>query len=490
MKSTLLTKGLLANQVRHLPFPLTVILPGDETLVLHKALRVIPNKRLTAIGEWQHKTILVKLFFHPRKAHFHATRDKEGVQYLIDAHLLTPHLYYIGQAVDPNVSVLIFEYVEEALSFDVIWENAVDPLVQQSVLSQLITMIARQHEAGLIQEDMHLGNFMGKAGNVYSVDGDGIKRAAFGVVSFSMGLKNIAQLLAEMGFIHPVQYGSALKQYGQLRSRAIGSSERQHLEEDIIQFTQQLRKERLAKTGRDCTGFAVYENMQMRLVWARKSLRHHWPDWFNTIQKRLKNNKNARMQMGDASWVKEGEDASFVWVAAFPWQNRQAYFGLGLPGSAAAQTWMNAHALAMIRVPGLTPLAFGECGFWPWLGKRYVIFEGIAGLPLSELVEERCLSDFDFSALFTEVVRIFDRLIQQKTSCGLLTLTHFFVTEKGLLLSHVPTVRYCPSAEQFKREMRPSLVAFLTALAPYPRIQDTAKALFNHSPYIDSLLAS
>jgi tRNA A-37 threonylcarbamoyl transferase component Bud32 len=49
-----------------------------------------------------------------------------------------------------------------------------------AVLAPAVRLLGRLHAAGLIQDDLHLGNFLHHAGEVLVIDGDALRRVGRG----------------------------------------------------------------------------------------------------------------------------------------------------------------------------------------------------------------------------------------------------------------------------------------------------------------------
>lgn len=112
------------------------------------------------------------------KAARHFQRELAGVRLLAEQGLTTPLLLADGLQ-EGEGGWLLFEFLEQASSLGDAWTEVQElpPLAdeQQAVLGEALTAIAQQHAKGLWQEDLHLDNLLRHKGQLYLIDGAGIR---------------------------------------------------------------------------------------------------------------------------------------------------------------------------------------------------------------------------------------------------------------------------------------------------------------------------
>ncbi|MCK4502426.1 MAG: hypothetical protein KAU22_05280, partial [Desulfuromonadales bacterium] len=146
---------------------------NTSPLVLEKSLRYLPGKRLTASGKLQGKPVIAKLYLDPNHSKRHWTREQKGITALQKAGITTPALLFSGQLTD-QIPVLILEQLPAAETALDVWHNLTDDKKQLDFMCQLLTELATHHQAGLLQTDLHLNNFLHSLGIWYTIDADTI----------------------------------------------------------------------------------------------------------------------------------------------------------------------------------------------------------------------------------------------------------------------------------------------------------------------------
>jgi len=140
-----------------------------EELVLRHALRVLPGKREVFDASWNGRNVVVKVFLHPLKARYHWQRELRGLQRLSELGFLAPTLLLWGRTKKGHWAI-VTEKIEDALSGGELWNRMVTLEQKQELLRRIAVELSRQHASGVLQMDMHLGNFMVGDGVVYMLD--------------------------------------------------------------------------------------------------------------------------------------------------------------------------------------------------------------------------------------------------------------------------------------------------------------------------------
>ena len=162
-------------------------------------VRQVPDKRYVYRARWQGQHVYAKLFIGKNNAYY-ASRDLAGVQHLMQAGITTPPLLFQGQTQDKQAEVLVFVEIVHAKNAEEVWHSCDDK--QRFELAQhLVLTLARHHQAGLIQTDLYFKNFLLQEANVYTLDGDGIRRLSR-VFQKRQRLRNLATLLSKMDVLN------------------------------------------------------------------------------------------------------------------------------------------------------------------------------------------------------------------------------------------------------------------------------------------------
>jgi tRNA A-37 threonylcarbamoyl transferase component Bud32 len=183
-----------------------VDLDCSEALTKLVVVRVVPDKRVVSQCVWQQSVVFAK-FFLGSKSRYYAERDKRGASALASAGILTPALLSVQKLTSSDVSVLIYQAVEDALNAEQAYESF-SAVERQSLINRLVKTIAHHHRAGLIQTDCYLKNFLIKENKIYTLDGDGVRQST--KLSQHKMLGNLSALLSKIDVLDLESWCSSL----------------------------------------------------------------------------------------------------------------------------------------------------------------------------------------------------------------------------------------------------------------------------------------
>jgi tRNA A-37 threonylcarbamoyl transferase component Bud32 len=193
---------------------LSLALSDGSSLVCEEFVRVIPNKRLVCRGVWHQKTVYAKIFIG-KDPQSYAARDEAGVKALQFSNIATPNLLRATGLVGHKGHVLIFEAIEKAQNTEEVWAK-LNQKQRLSLAKKLVQEIAEHHNAGLIQTDLYLKNFLLDDAKIYTLDGDGIRQ--YTKLSEQQALQNLSVLLSKFDVLElEIWFADLLKAYAEAR---------------------------------------------------------------------------------------------------------------------------------------------------------------------------------------------------------------------------------------------------------------------------------
>ncbi|WP_397450232.1 lipopolysaccharide kinase InaA family protein [Pseudomonas sp. NA-150] len=244
--------------------PISLVLAdaaGPAELQLLTLLRVLPGQRYVGAGVWRGRPVLAKLLVGAKAAR-HFQRERDGVHLLADQGMTTPLLLAEGLQ-EGEGGWLLFEFLESAQSLGEAWA-AVEPLPvladeQQTVLAEALTAIAQLHSKGLWQEDLHLDNLLRKDGQLYLIDGAGIRVEQAGKpLSRNRVLENLGVFFAQLPKALEPFTEELLVHY--LLSNGEHALPLEALQKHIDKTRNWRLKDFLSKIGRECSLFSVKDS--------------------------------------------------------------------------------------------------------------------------------------------------------------------------------------------------------------------------------------
>ncbi len=432
------------------PTPFQVDLGGDGTLVVQNLLRVLPGKRVVGRGEWNGRSVLAKLFIAAGSAR-HWAKEKAGIEALHSAGVATPELL-LATALPAGGHALLTSFLDGAVSLADDWQRVAflpaghgDAL---NVLCLAFRMLGTLHAKGLVQEDLHLGNFMRHEGRLLVIDGDAIRAVFPGKpLGLPAAMPNLALLLAQLPLAWDGHRQSLLEAYIAGGGANIGDDAR--LAQEVRCLREWRLKDYLGKTVRDCTLFSVSRSALRFCAVLREARDQLWPllDAPDEVIRQgilLKDGRTCTV-------AQVGEDARRVVIKRY----NLKCFGHAMQRfwrpSRAWHSWREGHRLLFFGVATPKPLALIEERVGPLRRRAFLLNEFCPGISLLQ-----CLSpDREPAAeIAQEIIGLFETLNRLRISHGDMKATNLLWHEGRIVLIDLDAVEQHRSAKSHARAWR------------------------------------
>ncbi len=356
----------------------TVDLQSGDTLHAVEIVRRVPNRRIVCCGRWQGQAVYAKLFLG-EKARYYAARDLRGVQSLVEANILTPTLLYSGAAAKGGAEVLIFTAIENSVSAEqAMFDGKLHNTAKLNLAILLVREVAKHHQAGLIQTDLYLKNFLVKDGLLYTLDGDAI-RPLSSINAKSQSLRNFATLISKFDVLDATRWlPELILAYAEER----GWQEMPSLEKVTrlvdAERNYVLKKYADEKVFRTCTDVMVEQTKRLFLAISRPCFTNQLREALSHPDELLGENELQRLKSGNTCTVSLAEvNGQKLVVKRYNIKNIWHGFGRAFRVTRAANSWANAHRLQLLRIPTAAPVALLERR-WGYIRKEaYFIAEFI-----------------------------------------------------------------------------------------------------------------
>ena len=350
------------------PFSITL---NGEPCRISRIFRLLPGRRLTALGHWQDRDLVVKLFMGSGAVRY-CNRERRGVQRLAASGLPTPEL--IGDATAAQSGrALLFHYLADAR-----------PLAPGDADGAMmaVRLLARLHEHGLVHRDPHLGNFIHSSGQLWVVDGDGVGQLGRG--GEGAELKALADFLAQHPPAPDAWLEPLLASYAESRNWTADASPMARMKWLLEPARRRRVRRYLAKTERSCTEFHVSASWRRRclvkrawggdgMAWAEAFAED--PEGFLEPAEIIKDGRSAtvfRLQLAGSPVIVKRYNIKSLSHRLRRWFKRRA-----------RNAWRNGHRLELLRIPTAAPLALIERRWGPLTGQCYLIMEDMGRLDLA-----------------------------------------------------------------------------------------------------------
>lgn len=400
--------------------PFRIDLADGRELTVHRLLRVLPGKRLVGEGDFDGCRVLAKLFVGRRCA-LHWQQEAAGLEALRLAGLPTPEPV-AATAMTAGGHALLTAFLDPAENLAESWTRLsrrppgdADAL---TLLTPALRLLGRLHAAGLVQDDLHLGNFLRHDGQLFIVDGDAVRVVRRGQpLAPSEAGSNLAVLLAQLPPAWDQQLAVLLSAYGEAAGQCLP---------EVATLRGQIERVRawrlgdfLGKTVRECTLFAVEHSGSRFSAVLRQEA-----DWLAPML------VSPDRAMAAGSLLKDGATCTVARVVAsgralvikrYNLKDLRHALGRLWRPSRAWHSWREAHRLRFLGVATPAPLALIEERVGPLRRRAWLISEFCGGPNLLVHLSADCPPP---PAEARAIVALFGALGEQRISHGDLKATN------------------------------------------------------------------
>ena len=357
-----------------IPLSFTMHVPGLGEIVCSKVYRAIRGKRIACLGTARNSAVIVKLYFSKYKSRRNWKHSDRGCRAFVDRGIPAPGILFSGYLPEYGLYAMVFEYLTDALRIDSALEACSESIQREKVLDILMACIASLHEHGILQNDLHLGNFMISQKCIYALDGDQvtIQRRPIGR---KRSFRNLAILLANVPPAFNSNIEDRIISYVNKRGWNISHAEIGKVKEEIRRFRGSILSEYLRKIFRRRDPFVTHSDLRFFSVHDR----HQFDVGLDDIIKALQN----------FSFEKEAY-ASGYYLAPIGDKNLLVWFSKGYGPRilrrfwSASRIWKNALMLRRIGIETPIPVTLvGRCrNIFRW--DCAVFFKPVEGMNLKD----------------------------------------------------------------------------------------------------------
>jgi tRNA A-37 threonylcarbamoyl transferase component Bud32 len=416
-----------------LPFQLSIkhAYPEKRTegLLCTALLRVIPGRRKVYEAMWNDKSVIAKVFSHKFSARRHLKREWRGLSFLASRGLSAPKPLFYGQTEDKRWAVVVEKIADSSTVLDVFKETQ-DPDKELDLLVSVCKELAKQHSKGVLQEDLHLGNFLLRGDNVFTLDA-GQMRFLRREAGRKSSISQLAMLASCLPDTNTESISTLCKEYFNARRWRLGKS-------DQISFQKQLavhRKRTLRKGLKKClrtskrhlrvkTGryIAVFDRDFCQEV--------NPPDFIKQIDALM--NEGQILKNGNTCYL-----SHLMWNGKDVVVKRYNHKGFihslrhTIKRSRARRGWLHGHRLAMLDIATPKPLAYIEQLKKKLVWKSYLVTEYVEGQKLYDFLRNSNIAEEQRSIAMRQVQNLLDKIGKYRITHGDLKHTNILITDNG-----------------------------------------------------------
>ena len=430
--------------ISDVPFQLIVKLTDSdnhvESLSCTKLLRFVPGRRKVYEASWNDKDVIVKVFSHTLSAKRHLRREWKGLTGLASCRLNAPEPLFFART-DDGQWVVVAEKITGSSTALEIYQELHDSTEKLDLLILVGRELAKQHIEGVMQKDLHLGNFLVKGNEVFLLDAGQI-RLYGNELGRKKSVAQLAMLAAWLSDDRKEDINKLCEQYYEVRGWNFGDSDRTIIWKYLAACRKRAARKGLKKSLRTSKRFIKVESEQYVGVFDKSFCRDAEPLDFI---------KHIDVLMDDGRILKNGNTcyiSRLTWNGVDVVVKRYNHKGIihslrhTIKKSRARRCWLNGHRLGVYNIATPKPLAFFEKrrGFLIW--NSYLVAEYIDGLSLYHYQRDENIPPEKRKTATQDVKNLLEKMAEYRITHGDLKHTNILITEKGPVLTDLDSMRF------------------------------------------------
>ncbi len=423
------------------PFQLSVtsVYPEKKAVVLtcKSVLRKVAGRRVVYDGTWDGLDVIVKQFLHKLNGPMHLKKEWGGLNKLRDRQLNAPEPLFYGKS--QAGPVLVMAKIEDSLTAMDVFINNDGRSDRLNLLKLICSELARQHQQGVLQKDLHLGNFLLSSDKVFAID-LGQMKFVDGEVSREKSISQLASLVGCIGSDDTAMLDEVVLEYARTRGWRFGEADKMLLGKLMAIHKRSGIKRALKKLLRTTRRYLKIKTYGYVGVFDRG---------FCEKDMAVDCIKQIDELMGGGQILKDG-NTCYVSRVSFNGKDivikRYNHKGFAhslrhtIKRSRARRGWLYGHLLEMLEIDTPKPLAYIERRKGPIVWTSYIVTEFVDGENLYAILSDDTISSEKRSQMFEQIVRILEKLQNYKVTHGDLKRSNIMVTETGVLLTDLDSM--------------------------------------------------
>ena len=398
-----------------------------ESLTCTALLRAIAGRRMVYDAVWAKRPVIVKMFSHKIRAALHLKREWRGLTLLQKRRLSCPQPLFYGKTEDGSYAMVMEKIVDSSTALDV-FNKAGNAEEKLKLLISICKEMAKQHSKGVLQKDLHLGNFLVKEEKIFTIDPTQM-RFYRREVGRKKSLSQIALLALSIGQERPESIARLCREYGLGRGWSFDDS-------DMSLFRKRLavhKKNGIRKELKKCLRTSKRQVRIKDDSWVAVFNRGFWQDGcpaefvkqIDTIitEGRILKNGNT------CTLSRVNRAGKNIVIKRYNHKGLVHSLRHTVKRSRARRGWLWAHRLGTLNIPTPKPVAYIEKrkGLIVW--ESYLVTEFVEGQNLHTFLQDSDVTKEQRSEAVGRIKELLDKLGREKITHGDLKQTNILITE-------------------------------------------------------------
>jgi tRNA A-37 threonylcarbamoyl transferase component Bud32 len=412
---------------------------GDRVLRCTELLRHIPGKRRVYSAWLEDKKVIAKIFETRFRAKSRLLDEWSKINGLLRAGLNSPQLHFYGRS-EQGQWVIAIERIEDSTAALELYQKAESTQKKLEILLLLFEELAKLNEAGIIQEDLHLGNFLISGDKVFCLDTATMKFQPH-PIDKTQSLRQLAVLSWYVPQKERAGLPRLLDAYAKVRGWKFTRDDRKAVEDYMNKHINREIRRQLKKTLRTSGRQIRFEKGNFIAVFDTTLYEDLDVSGFlseidalmeaGRVLKRRNTSFLARVAIGGKDVVIKRYNHKGLWHSI-----RQSF-----RTSRAKRSWLHGHRLAMLGVNTPRPLAYIEKRIGPILWASYIITEHVQGPNLDEILIDPSTSDERKQDVYRQIHELMTAMHKNRITHGDFKRTNFVITEDKVCITDLDAMK-------------------------------------------------
>jgi len=405
----------------------------EESLTCTALLRAVAGRREVYDALWNGRGVIVKVFSHKINAKRHLKREWRGLSLLQARGLNSPKPLFTGRTKDGRCAVVLEKVADVSTVLDILNEKA-DKTQKQELLALVCKELAKENGKGVLQKDLHLGNFVLGGDKVFVLD-VGQMQFFSHQISRKRSISQLAWLVCYLPTSDTESIAKLCEEYFKTRGWRFRKSDEALLTRSVCAHRKKGVKRGLKKCLRTSKRHLRIKSGGYLAVFERGFCQGAEPlDFIERIDE----------LMDSGRILKNGNTC---YVSGIRWNGRDVvvkrYNHKGfihslrhtIKKSRAHRGWLHGHQLGMLKIATPKPLVYIEQRRGMLVWKSYLVTEYVQGHKLHDFLRDGKIGEEERSKVTKQINELLDDLEKYRITHGDLKHSNILITDSGPVLT-------------------------------------------------------
>jgi tRNA A-37 threonylcarbamoyl transferase component Bud32 len=404
-----------------------------ECLLCTALLRAIPGRRKVYDASWGKKSVIAKVFSHKISARRHLIREWQGLKLLASHGISAPEPLFYGHTEDGHWVVVVQKIPESSTILDIFLKTP-DPAKKLSLLVLICEEMVKQHTKGILQKDLHLGNFLLREDKIYALD---VGQMQF--LQHEVDRKSSISQLAMLAYYLPDNDTQSItafcEEYFKARGWHFGKADQSLFQKQLATHQRRMLRKGLKKCMRTSKRqLRVKTNRYIAMFDKAFCQETKSLGFIEELDKLM--DEGQILKNGNTCYVSRlmlnGQD---VVVKRYNHKGFIHSLRHTIKKSRARRGWLQGHRLGMLNIATPKPLAYIEQLKEKLIWKSYLVTEYVDGQKLYDFLQNSNVTKEQHSMIIQQIKGLLDKMGEYHITHGDLKHTNILVTDNGPVLT-------------------------------------------------------